>query len=144
MDNISNTEFSNEHVYPSIMNRVQALFFDVWIIIGILMFLSSTFFEDYEGRFVGIKVAMFFVILLIYEPVASMTGGTIGYRTMGMKIRRFGDLDKKIRFSQALMRSVMKLSLGWISFLTISTDPQRRAMHDKASGTVVLNAKAAV
>lgn len=142
MDNISNPDFSNEHVYPSIMNRVQALFFDVWIIIGILMFLSSTFFEDYEGRFVGIKVAMFFVILLIYEPVASMTGGTIGYRTMGMKIRRFGDLDKKIRFSQALMRSVMKLSLGWISFLTISTDPQRRAMHDKASGTVVLNAKA--
>lgn len=144
MDNISNPDFSNDHVYPSIMNRVQALFFDVWIIIGILMFLSSTFFEDYEGRFVGIKVAMFFVILLIYEPVASMTGGTIGYRTMGMKIRRFGDLDKKIRFSQALMRSVMKLSLGWISFLTISTDPQRRAMHDKASGTVVLNAKAAV
>jgi uncharacterized RDD family membrane protein YckC len=142
MDNISNPDFSNDHVYPSIMNRVQALFFDVWIIIGILMFLSSTFFEDYEGRFVGIKVAMFFVILLIYEPVASMTGGTIGYRTMGMKIRRFGDLDKKIRFSQALMRSVMKLSLGWISFLTISTDPQRRAMHDKASGTVVLNAKA--
>ena len=122
MDNISNTDFSNEHVYPSIMNRVQALFFDVWIIIGILMFLSSTFFEDYEGRFVGIKVAMFFVILLIYEPVASMTGGTIGYRTMGMKIRRFSDLDKKIRFSQALMRSVMKLSLGWISFLTISTE----------------------
>jgi uncharacterized RDD family membrane protein YckC len=141
MDNIGNPEFTDEHVYPSIMNRVQALFFDVWIIIGILMFLSSTFFRDYEGRYVGIKIAMFFVILLIYEPLANMTGGTIGYRTMGMKIRRFGDFDKKIRFSQAFVRSVMKLALGWISFLTISVDPQRRAMHDKATGTVVLHAK---
>lgn len=141
MDQVNAGEYVENQMYPSIMNRIQALFFDVWIVIGTLIFLSSTFFEDYEGRFVGLKIIVFFALLLIYEPLANMTGGTIGYRTMGMKIRRFGDLDKKLSFTQAFGRSIMKLALGWISFLTISIDPQRRAMHDKATGTVVLNAK---
>ncbi|MEZ4452233.1 MAG: RDD family protein [Nannocystaceae bacterium] len=109
------------------MNRIQALFFDVWIIIGILMFLSSTFFEDYEGRFVGLKIIVFFALLLIYEPLANMTGGTIGYRTMGMKIRRFGDLDKKLSFTQAFGRSILKLvsrlDLFIQSQLTLSAEP---------------------
>jgi uncharacterized RDD family membrane protein YckC len=141
MDNIQQTDISEEHIYPSIMNRIQALFFDVWILIGLMMYLSNTFFSDYQDKYVGIKILVFFVALLIYEPIANMTGGTIGYRTMGMKIRCSNDINKKIRFSQALMRSAMTLAFGWISFLTISTDPQRRAMHDKASGTVVINAK---
>lgn len=138
MENSANQQYIGVYSYPSLVSRVQAMFCDVWIILGLFMYFSSTFFEDYEGRFVGLKILAFFLILLIYEPIGIMTGGTIGYRTMGLKIRRFNALNKKIRFSQAFLRSFMKLSLGWVSVLTISLDPHRRAFHDKASGTIVL------
>lgn len=141
MDSVGNQEIIEEQHYPSIMNRIQALFLDVWLILGVLMYISSTFFSQYQDRYVGIKIILFFVVLLIYEPIGNITGGTLGYRTMGMKIRCYGNLEKKVGFSQALMRTCIKLSLGWISFLTISLDPHRRAMHDKASGTVVINSK---
>lgn len=139
MENNINTP-EDEVIYPSLVNRIQALFFDFWIIVAIVMFLFVNFFDLYEEQFVGLKIILFIVIVLIYDPIGSMTGGTIGYRTMGLKLRR-GDGIRKISITQAYKRSVLKLALGWISFLTITSDKKRRAMHDKAADTLVMFAK---
>ena len=134
-------ELNDEKIFPSIMNRVQAMFFDFWIIVAIVVLLSTTVLDGLEGRLLGLKIALFFAVNLVYDPLMTMSGGTIGQRTMGMKIRRFEDPSRKINITQAYFRSTMKLFLGWISFLSVSLDPYRRAMHDKASGTVVLHSK---
>lgn len=141
MDNYIKHQFIDERLYPSLMIRVQALFFDLFIVGAIVFNSSRTFFSHYQGEYLFLKVVFFFIALLIYESIANTTGGTLGYRTMGLKIRRFGELNKKLRFSQAFVRSLMKFAFGWISFLSISLDPHRRAMHDKASGAVVLISK---
>ena len=37
-----------------------------------------------------------------------------------------------------MIRYPVKLLLGWISFLTINSNPKRRAIHDLASGSVMI------
>jgi uncharacterized RDD family membrane protein YckC len=140
MENDPTIAEESSQIYPSLMNRLQALFFDFWIIVAITMLVFVNFFDQYEGQFTGLKVIIFLVILMIYEPVGSMTGGTIGYRTMGLKLRR-SDGVSKVSFLQAYLRSIIKVSLGWISFVTISGDKQKRAIHDKAAGTLVMYAR---
>jgi uncharacterized RDD family membrane protein YckC len=141
MDNFIKHQSIDERLYPSLMIRVQALLFDLFIVGAIVFNSSRTFFSDYQGEYMLLKILLFVLALLVYESIANTTGGTLGYRTMGLKIRRFGELNKKLRFSQAFVRSIMKFAVGWISFLSVNVDPHRRAMHDKASGAVVLISK---
>ena len=138
IEDMQDVNMPDEIVFPSIMNRVQALFFDFWIVVAGVIGISSLMPENADSAYIGLKILLFFVVLLIYEPFGYMTGGTIGYRTMGMKIRQFERPAKKIRLGQAYFRATIKIFLGWISFLTVSTDPHRRAFHDKISGTIVL------
>jgi uncharacterized RDD family membrane protein YckC len=137
MENNSNITEEEEVIYPSLVNRLQALFFDFWIIVAIVMFLFVNFFDIYEAQFTGLKIILFIAIVLVYDPIGSMTGGTIGYRTMGLKVRR-GDGIRRISIVQAYKRSILKFALGWISFLTITSDRKSRAMHDKAADTLVM------
>ena len=134
-------QFIDERLYPTLIVRVQALFFDFFVVGAIVFNSSRTFFSDYQGEYMLLKILMSVMALLVYESIANTTGGTLGYRAMGLKIRRFGELNKKLRFSQSFMRSVMKFAFGWISLLSVNIDPHRRAMHDKASGALVLISK---
>jgi hypothetical protein len=138
MNNSIKHQFIDERLYPSITIRVQALILDLFIVSAVIFNLSRTFFGDYEGEYMPLKILCLGFVLLVYESVANTTGGTLGHRSMGIKIRRFGDLSKKLRLSQSFERTIMKFALGWISFLKINIDPHRRAMHDKVSGAVVL------
>ncbi len=130
-------EDGGQDVYPSMLNRLQAMFFDFWIIVAIVMLLFVNFFDMYEERLVGLKIILFLIILFIYDPIGAMTGGTIGYRTMGMKIRREDGISR-ISIAQAYKRSFVKFLLGMLTFFWIGSDPKRRALHDKVAGTVVL------
>ena len=141
MDNLINHQFIDQRLYPSLMLRIQALSFDLLFVAAIVFNSSRTFFSDYQGEYLWLKIVFSILVLLMYDAIANATGGTLGYRTFGLKIRRFGELNKKLRFSQSFLRAFMKFLFGWISFLNINLDPHRRAMHDKASGAVVLISK---
>jgi len=52
--------------------------------------------------------------------------------------KKFQEPSKKINIFQAYIRYVTKLLLGFISFLTISTNKERRAIHDMVAFTVML------
>ena len=49
-----------------------------------------------------------------------------------------GSYTKKINILQALIRYILKVGLGWISFLTIHSNKERRAIHDFAAGSVMI------
>lgn len=98
MNNFIKHQFIDERLYPSLMIRVQALMLDLFIVAAVVFNSSRTFFSNYQGEYMLLKVLSFVLFLLIYESIANTTGGTLGYRTMGIKIRRFGDLNKKLRF----------------------------------------------
>jgi uncharacterized RDD family membrane protein YckC len=85
-----------------------------------------------------LRVAMFLTVWLVYEPLFTILGGTIGNRMNGIRVRKSNDLHATVNIFQSLLRYVLKLTLGWLSFLTIHTSPERRAIHDLAAGSVMI------
>lgn len=141
MEEVPAYEPYRERIYPSVLQRVQALLLDVWAVLGVQLYVSSAFFPEFEGRYVLLKIMVFFAVFFLYEPLMNMSGGTIGYRTLGLMIRKSTNPGERISARAAFKRTFIKILLGWVSFLSISLDPFRRALHDKLAGTLVLSVK---
>ncbi|HTL07163.1 MAG TPA: RDD family protein [Chitinophagaceae bacterium] len=123
--------------YPYLGDRVQSTFIDS-IVIVVLMFIFSAILDRYENAPDWIRIAMFGSIFLVYEPVCMIFGCTIGNYIKKIRVRKITDPTKRINILQAYARYPIKLLLGWISFLTINSNPQRRAIHDLVSGSVMI------
>lgn len=65
-------------------------------------------------------------------------GGTLGHKIVGLKVKRESNSDKNINIIAAIFRFLMKALLGWISLVTVTSDDKKRAMHDSATGSIVL------
>ena len=123
--------------YPSLSDRVQSTFIDS-IVIVILMLISASLLEKYENAPDWIRIALFFGIWGVYEPLCITLGGTVGNYFKGIRVRKQGQESQKINFLQAFFRYVLKMTLGWLSFLSIHTNKERRAIHDFAAGSVMI------
>ena len=123
--------------YPTLSDRVQSTFIDSILII-ILMFVFAAVLERYENAPDWIRIALFFGIWGIYEPLCTSLGFTVGNYLKGIRVRKISDTGRRLNIFQAFIRYVLKISLGWISFLTMHLNPQRRAIHDFASGSVMI------
>jgi len=123
--------------YPLLGERVQSTFIDLLFIV-LLMFVFSAILEKYEHVPNWIRVVLFISIWILYDPVCTVAGFTIGNYVKGLRVRQFKDPSKRINIIQAIVRYMLKLFLGWISFMTINTNKERRAIHDFVAGTVVI------
>lgn len=65
-------------------------------------------------------------------------GSTLGNYLMKIKVRDNLNTIKRINLLQSYIRFVLKFLLGWVSFLTIHGNKQRRAIHDFAAGSVMI------
>jgi uncharacterized RDD family membrane protein YckC len=126
-----------ETIYPSLSDRIQSTFIDTLFIV-LLMFAFSSILDKYEGAPDWIRIALFFGIWGVYEPLSTSLGFTIGNYIKGIRVRKYADTSKRINIFQALLRYAIKIFLGWISFLTMHTNQQRRAIHDFAGGSVMV------
>ena len=63
--------------YPTLSDRVQSTFIDSILII-ILMFVFAAVLERYENAPDWIRIALFFGIWGIYEPLCTSLGFTVG------------------------------------------------------------------
>jgi uncharacterized RDD family membrane protein YckC len=125
--------------YPLLSLRIQSTFIDLLVII-ILMFLFSSILDQFKQVPDWVPAAMFVGIWVVYEPLCTSLGFTIGNLMRGLRVRQHGNPGQRINFFQALLRYVIKLGLGWISFLTINSNPEKRAIHDFAAGSVMIKA----
>jgi uncharacterized RDD family membrane protein YckC len=123
--------------YPFLSDRVQSTFIDT-IFIVVLMFIFASWLNRYDNAPDWIRIALFFGLWAVYEPLATSLGGTIGNYLKGIRVRKFGATEKKINFFEAFLRYLLKISLGWISFLTIHSNKEKRAIHDLAAGSVMI------
>jgi len=130
-------EESTRNEYPLLTERVQSTFIDTIFIIT-LMFAFSAILDKVDNPPDWLRVAMFFSIWLMYEPVSTTLGCTLGNYVKGIRVRCFSDTARRINIFQALLRYVCKVLLGWISFLTINSTPGRRTIHDLVSGSVMI------
>lgn len=123
--------------YPSLVQRIQSTFIDLLVII-VLMFGFTSILDRFNDVPNWIPVAIFSGIWFVYEPFCTAFGCTLGNYIKGIRVRRQNDFSRRIPFHAALLRYVVKTLLGWISFLTINTNTQRRAIHDFAAESVMI------
>jgi uncharacterized RDD family membrane protein YckC len=105
----------------------------------ILISIASVLIEK-QGNIPYLDTCRNFCLLLyIYEPLLiALAGGTIGHHILGVRIKKVKQSEKKINMLQASIRFITKITLGWLSFLTVTGSPRKRAIHDMASGSIVL------
>ena len=126
-----------EPKYPLLTERVQSTFIDSMLLI-VLMFITSIVLDKFDNTPDWVRIVLFFGIWAIYEPLCTTLGFTLGNYIKGIRVRQFKDTSKHINFLQAFVRYVLKLLLGWISFLTIHSNPERQAIHDAAVSSVMI------
>jgi uncharacterized RDD family membrane protein YckC len=124
--------------FPNLLTRVKALMIDVIVIL--IIFSISSIVIDKIGEIPDwIRGLILIFCLYLYEPLfISLFGGTIGHNVLKVNVRKIGSPDKKLNILQASLRFITKYLLGWLSFLTITGNKRKRAIHDMASGSIVL------
>ena len=127
-----------ETEYPTILRRYLATFID-WSFI-ILIFIASSYILHQENKValilrIGIAVTMF----LIYEPICTSKFFTLGQWIMRIRVRKLPNFEK-VSILSAYIRIFIKIFLGLISFFTIPITKGRRAIHDFAVGSIVIDA----
>lgn len=123
--------------YPELTDRIQSTFIDTLLIIS-LMFAFASILDKMQDPPDWIRITMFLGVWLIYEPFCTAFGCTVGNYIKGIRVKQSGDTTKRINIFQAVVRYAFKCFLGWISFLTINSNPKRRAIHDMAAGSVMI------
>ena len=125
--------------YPLLADRIKSTFIDTILLVGATS-LAANLLDKVNNPPDWLRVTIFVAIWIVYEPLCTAIGATVGNLVMGIRIRKYGKAGSRINIVQALLRYIMKLCLGWISFLTINSNPERRAIHDMAAGSVMIRA----
>lgn len=133
------TDISENDVlrYPSLLTRIQSVFVD-GILIILLMFLAGKILDQYETAPDWIRIVLFVGIWGVYEPLAMSFGCTVGNYLLGIRIKQYKHQTKRINILQAYLRFAVKFCLGWLSFIAIHFNADRRAIHDLASGSIMI------
>ena len=125
--------------FPSLLTRIQSSVIDFSIILFSLFIISQIC--DIISLPDWLRGALLIFLFVLYEPVLQTLGGTLGNRIKGINVRKNENFDSKINIFQGIIRFIVKILLGWISFLTIHNDYRKRAIHDMVAGTVMLPVK---
>ena len=125
-------------IYPGVSARVKAIFTDSLILV-VMMLVVSAIFSEFESVAEQLRIIAIVFILFLYDPLlTSFTGGTLGHRLMGLRVKDATDHKQNINFFKALIRFLLKATLAWISLLTVQGNAKGKAMHDMAVGSVVV------
>jgi len=126
-----------EFSYPSLTRRYAASLVDLlfgWFV----MVITMVAIDDHPNRLV-IMITLAAALLLGYDPLLTAYSATIGQRLMKIRVRNYNDPSQRISLWRAYFRIVVKTYLGIISFFTIHSNVEHRAIHDFAGASVVVN-----
>ncbi|MBO9151211.1 RDD family protein [Chitinophaga sp. GCM10012297] len=124
--------------YPLLIKRIQSATADFLVII-LLMLVASKLLEALgEDRPDWVNIVLFIAVWGVYEPLCTAFACTAGNLVCGIRVRDVKDPGKRICLGKAYIRYILKAALGWLSFLTIHSNPERRAIHDLGAGSVMI------
>jgi len=123
---------------PTILRRYLATFIDSIFIVTIFIAVSYCFNSDDNAATI-IRIAVFFGMFFIYEPICTSRFCTVGQKLTGIRVRTV-DFQEQISIGAAYIRIIVIILLGLISLLIIPFTKDRRAIHDFAAGSVVIMA----
>lgn len=124
--------------FARVTDRIKAVVTDSIVLI-VFMVIVSSIFAEFEHVPNTARIIAFIFIFFLYDPIfTSFFGGTIGHIMLGLRVKREKNQVKNINFPLAIIRFLVKVLLGWVSFLTVSSNTNRKAIHDSLVGSVVL------
>ena len=126
---------------PNLLTRIKSTLIDS-VVIVLLMYLATIVLDALSIES-GVIRGLAMLAVILYEAICTTVNRTIGQLVMGIRVCNFKKLSENgeketISFPSSVLRFLVKVSLGWISFMTIGSDPDSRAMHDNASGSVMI------
>ena len=124
--------------YPVLLDRFKAVFADSLILV-ILMKIITDIFSLFDNVPDISRAIAFIFIFFLYDPLfISIFGGTIGHRINGIRVKKETDTSKNISFPMAVIRFIIKTSLGWVSMLTVPSNEKKKAIHDNLVNSIVI------
>lgn len=128
---------------PALIKRIQSTLIDT-IVIFVLMLLASKAINLFGVESGKLNISLLALILL-YEPICTSIGQTVGQKIMGLRVSRLDSYlnqrkAQNINILISFARYMSKILLGWISLLTIHSDKYGQALHDKVSNSVMVYA----
>lgn len=124
--------------YANISTRVKAAVLD-GIVLMVIIYSFSFALEQFGSVPNYVRIIAFIFTFFLYEHLlVSITGATVGHFFNDIVVTQENQLRKKLVFHKALLRFILKFSLGWISLLTIHSNSKKQAIHDAAAGSVVI------
>jgi uncharacterized RDD family membrane protein YckC len=122
--------------YASLSDRIKALVIDQIILI-VTMFLTSEVLGNFENVPTSLRFILFVSYFFLYEPVSiAFFKGTIGQQFINIRVEN--EKGNAVNFFAAVLRMIIKYSLGWISLLTVHGDSRKQAIHDNLVNSLVL------
>ena len=130
-------DYSKVYELPTIKTRYISILIDGICLLLLALGISALFEKigDVSGFVRGIT---FVIVIILYEPILVTLGCTIGQLFMNIRVRDFRNPEKKLSFYLVIFRFIIKIILGWLSFLTVTFNINRRAIHDLASGSIMI------
>ena len=125
---------------PTLVRRYAATAVDGALMVAALVMPTALWGPDNPVARAGL-VAFALAAFLVYEPLGTGRFVTLGQWVAGVRVRRF-DTGQRIGVIRAFARIVVKIVLGLVSFLVLPFTPGRRAIHDLATGSIVIMADA--
>jgi len=130
-------DYSKVYILPSIKTRYFSMLIDICVIFLLALGVSSLF--ELIGEVPDtIRGILFVIVFILYEPILITFGATVGQFILHIRVRRFNNPEKKVLFPLLVLRLLAKGLLGWLSFITVTFNADRRAIHDYLSGSIVI------
>jgi len=122
--------------YPNLLRRYLGAAIDGVAVILIVVLIGQL--ELFRGN-KDIGVFVFILVLANYEPILTTFLCTAGQAAMRFRVRDVAT-GARAPIWRLYIRVVVKAFLGIISFLTLPARQDRRAIHDLAARTLVVEA----
>jgi uncharacterized RDD family membrane protein YckC len=128
----------NRIAYPRLIKRVRAVLVDS-IIIPSAVFAGLGIGAALNVSHPLVKGALLVAPIFLLGPVlVAFTGGTIGQHLEGIRVTRM-DGVRHINIFAATLRFIVKMGLGWLSFVFILATAKHQGLHDLVARSVVVH-----
>lgn len=123
--------------YPTLVRRYLGAMIDGIVVILLAVAIGQLPFVPRGEE--GSGIVVFMLVLLNYEPLLTAFRCTAGQAVMRFRVRDAATREQAPLW-RLYLRVVIKALLGIVSFLTLPARRDRRAIHDLAARTLVVEA----
>jgi uncharacterized RDD family membrane protein YckC len=123
--------------YPNLLRRYVASLIDGGLVFGVFLLYMR---EPLRSAQSQDAIYWPLLLLILYEPLLTRYACTLGQLAMGIRVRSEPG-GQRVPVWRLFVRLFAKFLLGILSFIFMPGHAKKRAIHDIAAGTIVVDAR---